>query len=79
MTAYKGRREGRGQETTKTHEKVLLEFNTEGCGSHSVADFDRKPIQIPPCPPTGLVGCNIIHVDYYIKVSMTWLQSEYHV
>ena len=65
---FKARRHGTGYEKSRTVSKVLLEFKAEGCSDHSVADFDRKPIQVPPCPPTGLEGCSIIHIDYFIKV-----------
>ena len=35
-----------------------------------VTDFSLGPMPIPPVPPTGLPGCNIIDIEYSIQVSL---------
>ena len=65
-----GRRHGMGDyECTKDWTELLAYVEWGGCGGHSSV-VDRKPLRIPPCPASALLGCNIIKVEYFLEVCM---------
>ncbi len=61
---------GTGSEHCRKATTTLGEQRGEGCGEHRTVAFDRKPILVPSCPPTGLDGCNIMTIEYYVKVKI---------
>lgn len=81
VATYKARCEGCGfymiRKKRKTEDQVLHTFYAAGCEGNSVATFDKKQIQIPPCPPTGHIGCKIMQFNYFIKVCMICMSPHF--
>ena len=59
--------------STSKHRTVLKQVVEMRRGSISEGDNDyysNQPLLIPPIPPSQLIGCNIIDIQYNIIVSM---------
>ena len=52
---------------------MLASLVGDGCEGFNTASFERIPLLVPPCPPSGLEGCNIIDIEYYVEVSKIML------
>ncbi|XP_072045131.1 arrestin domain-containing protein 3-like [Amphiura filiformis] len=63
-------RNGTGQQHTKSEKQMLIMLQASGCGAFDTVDIERQPLPIPSCPSSGLVGCNIIHTDYYLEIDV---------
>ena len=56
---------------TKGYTEMIASVKEEGCGDHDTKFFDRKPLVVPPCPPTHLSeSCKIIDIEYIVQVSV---------
>ncbi|XP_072022980.1 arrestin domain-containing protein 3-like [Amphiura filiformis] len=64
---FRAKRHGHGWEHHREQKTNLGEQRGEGCGEHRTASFDRKPFLVPSCPPSGLDGCDIMSIEYYIE------------
>ena len=60
---------GSVQSKTRRTMKVVQSVRGEGCGGHSIVHWNNVPLIVPPVPPSRLDGCNIIDVQYLIRVS----------
>ena len=68
---YKGKRQKTFGEEEKTRDatKTVVRTRVKGCGGHDLVSLDRTSLRVPSCPPSGLQGCQIMKVEYYIKVN----------
>ncbi|XP_022097460.1 arrestin domain-containing protein 3-like [Acanthaster planci] len=46
---------------------TIIKEKAPGCRGGEVARLDWKPLLIPPIPPTGPQGCNIIRIEYVVQ------------
>ncbi|XP_072022759.1 arrestin domain-containing protein 3-like [Amphiura filiformis] len=61
------RREVSGRPHTRSQVRVISKVKCEGCDEYSKVSFSRKPLLIPSCPPSGLIACGLIDIQYHVK------------
>ncbi len=66
--SYQAKRKGVGKEHVKKEKRKLASVDGEGCDGYSTLTFERKPLIVPACPASGLMGCSIIDIEYYVEV-----------
>ncbi|XP_022106786.1 arrestin domain-containing protein 3-like [Acanthaster planci] len=65
---------------TKTKKYSLRELHLRvACPKGRVTDFNVGPLTVPPVPPSGLPGCNIIDIDYYVKIESSGFYAKLNV
>ena len=74
---FRAKRHGHGWEHHREEKTTLGEQRGEGCGENRTVAFDRKPILVPSIPPTGLDGCDIMSIEYYVKVNIFIVVASY--
>ena len=57
------------QSKTRRTMKIVQSVRGEGCGGHSIVHWNNVPVIVPPVPPSRLDACNIIEVQYLVRVS----------
>lgn len=71
VCTFSAYRKGVGKLKTKGYTEKIASVKEEGCREHDTKFFDRKPLVVPPCPPTNLSdGCKIISIEYQVQVSV---------
>ncbi|XP_072021564.1 arrestin domain-containing protein 3-like [Amphiura filiformis] len=67
LVSYRARRKGVGKEHVKKEKRKIASVEGEGCDGVSTLTFEGKPIIVPACPASGLVGCSILDIEYYVE------------
>lgn len=57
-------------EMTKTEVRKVYETKHEGLGARSIASWLAVPVFVPAVPSSNLTHCNIIQVNYFVKVRL---------
>lgn len=57
----------------KSTEKVVVVKRMGQIEPGESQSWNDVLLPIPPLPPTGLKGCSIIDIDYYVKVGISLL------
>ncbi|XP_002738741.1 arrestin domain-containing protein 3-like [Saccoglossus kowalevskii] len=65
-TAF-GVRCGKTMNVCRSKEIIATQSHTEGCQPHSKVTWNAN-LEIPPVPPSGLEGCDLIDTQYYLKI-----------
>ncbi|XP_022106758.1 arrestin domain-containing protein 3-like [Acanthaster planci] len=70
----------RSRGNTKTKKYSLKELQSRvACPKGQVTDFNMGPLTVPPVPSSGLPGCNIIEIAYFVKIESSEFQAKFNV
>ena len=62
-----------GKKGTERSKSVVAEKRHGGIKPGQSDSWSDDTLVVPPLPPSGLVGCNLIDIHYILKVSKLFL------
>ncbi|XP_022106787.1 arrestin domain-containing protein 3-like [Acanthaster planci] len=72
--------EFRSRGNTKSKTYSLSHFESDvSCPKGQVTNFTVGPLLVPPVPASGLLGCSIIGIEYYVEVETEGFSATFEV